>query len=144
MVSLCPASTSKMPPLLAGSSIESNSVTLGTSSGGYATNSPAATMTPDPFASNVFAVTLDQNTIFAAPKMAGTLTGAGIYLVPGMRLTVVITQDGTGSRTAAWNAVYKLAGGALTLTTVAGKTDVVSFLCDGTSWLETSRSLAVG
>ena len=59
----------------------------------------------------------------------------------GSKLRFILTQDGTGSRTGSWNAAYKLAGGALTLTATAAKTDVIDFEYDGTSWFETNRSL---
>lgn len=48
-----------------------------------------------------------------------------------------VTQDGTGSRTLAWNAAYKFGGsGAPTLTTTASKTDILSFVGGSGNTLE--------
>ena len=60
----------------------------------------------------------------------------------GMELIFVIPQDGTGSRTVTWNAVFHFtAGAAPTLTTTASKVDIVGFIYDGTYWRERVRSL---
>ena len=49
-------------------------------------------------------------------------------------LILVITQDGTGSRTVTWNGVFKWdAGTAPVLSTAASAVDVLSFFCDGTN-----------
>lgn len=70
-------------------------------------------------------VTLGGNRTLAAPT----------NIVAGVRVAVQITQDGTGSRTLTWNAVFKFAGGtAPTLSTGAGKIDVFHFVSfDGTT-----------
>lgn len=92
----------------------------------------AASFTPAPGSDDaIIAVTLTGNitvNAIAAP-------------VAGQRVTFVFTQDGTGSRTGTWNAVYKRAGGALTLTTTIGKTDAITFVYDGANWVEVARSL---
>ena len=50
-------------------------------------------------------------------------------------LTLMLVQDGTGSRTATWPATVKWAGGsAPTLTTDASAVDIISFLYDGTNY----------
>jgi len=50
-------------------------------------------------------------------------------------LTLILVQDGTGSRLATFPATVKWAGGtAPTLTTTAGAIDIVSLLYDGTSY----------
>ena len=69
-------------------------------------------------ANNNHVVTLEGNSTLAAPTSAsGGQAGA-----------VVIHQDGTGSRTLAYNAVFNFAGGtAPTLTTTASGVDVISF-----------------
>lgn len=63
-----------------------------------------------------------------------TLTGNVVFGVPtgspadGQILVLRITQDGTGSRTATWNAIYRFtAGTPPTLSTGAGKTDYLTF-----------------
>lgn len=62
----------------------------------------------------------------------------------GRQITLMITQDGTGSRTLSWPATVKFAGGtAPTLTTTAGKTDTFSFVYNGTNWIETSRAMNI-
>ena len=56
--------------------------------------------------------------------------------VVGVALTLILTQDGTGSRTITIIPTPKWAGGvAPTLTTTPGKTDILSLLWDGTSYL---------
>lgn len=51
--------------------------------------------------------------------------------------TLVLVQDGTGSRTVTWPANTKWVGGtAPTLSTGAGKIDWLGFACaDGTNWV---------
>jgi hypothetical protein len=57
-------------------------------------------------------------------------------VVAGKQFTLGLTQDATGSRTVAWPVTVRWAGGtAPALTATAAKTDVLSFLCDGTYWL---------
>jgi len=50
-------------------------------------------------------------------------------------VSLIMVQDGTGSRTATWPATVKWAGGtAPTLTTDASSVDIISFYFDGTSY----------
>jgi hypothetical protein len=50
-------------------------------------------------------------------------------------LTLILVQDGTGSRTATWPATVKWAGGTTpTLTTDANAVDIISMIWDGTSY----------
>jgi hypothetical protein len=50
-------------------------------------------------------------------------------------LTLILVQDGTGSRTATWPASVLWAGGtAPTLSTAANAVDIVSFIYDGTNY----------
>jgi len=52
----------------------------------------------------------------------------------GATYVLVIKQDGTGTRTLAWNAAYKFPGGSdPVLSIAAGAVDVVTFISDGTS-----------
>ena len=58
-------------------------------------------------------------------KFTATLTGnITVTLtsgtIAGDRLTLVLTQDGTGSRTVTWPSNFKKAGGTLTLSTGVG------------------------
>ena len=78
---------------------------------------------------NVFEITMDGNLsfTFSNPPASGT---AGSF-------TLVLKQDGTGSRTATWPAAVDWAGGtAPTLTTTASAVDVLAFITTdgGTRW----------
>ena len=68
-----------------------------------------------------FAVTLGTNATFASPNNQSTVAGqAG---------SIFITQDGTGSRTASFNSVFKFAGGtAPTLSTAANAVDRIDYI----------------
>lgn len=59
----------------------------------------------------------------------------------GDTLTLVLTQDGTGSRLVTWPAAFKKAGGTLTLSTGAAAIDIINMRWDGTNWVEISRAL---
>tara|TARA_R110000822_G_scaffold53720_7_gene138398 strand:+ start:1032 stop:2789 length:1758 start_codon:yes stop_codon:yes gene_type:complete len=79
-------------------------------------------------------VTLGGNRTFAAPT---NLVDGGFY-------SLLIIQDGTGSRTISWNAVFDFTGGtAPTLSTAAGSKDLITWRSDGTNMLEVGRSLGV-
>ncbi len=47
--------------------------------------------------------------------------------------TLIITQDGTGSKTLTTTSAWKFAGGSKTLTTTANAIDIVNFFTDGTT-----------
>lgn len=54
----------------------------------------------------------------------------------GESLLIVLTQDGTGSRTASWSGVWWQSATTPTLTTTPNKSDVFSFISvDGAKWL---------
>jgi hypothetical protein len=65
-----------------------------------------------------------------------TFTFTGAAAAQATTLELVLTQDGTGSRTATWPASVKWAGGAPTLSTAAGAVDRVVFTSynGGTTW----------
>jgi hypothetical protein len=53
--------------------------------------------------------------------------------VAGGTYVIIVKQDGTGSRTLAWNANYKFPGGTdPVITATASSVDVISFYSDGT------------
>jgi len=82
--------------------------------------------------SPVAKVTLGGNRTIAAPSGGAT----------GQFVSLLIIQDGTGSRTVTWNAVYEFASNtAPTLTTTANKGDLFVFRYNGTKWLEVGRNL---
>jgi hypothetical protein len=54
----------------------------------------------------------------------------------GRSLTLLLRQDGTGSRTVTWDSALWASGTAPTLTTTASALDVLVFICiDGTNWM---------
>lgn len=55
----------------------------------------------------------------------------------GKQFTLLLAQDAVGSRLVTWPTAVRWGdgGAAPTLTTTASRTDVVSFICDGTFWL---------
>ncbi len=60
----------------------------------------------------------------------------------GSLVTIILVQDGTGSRTVTWPATVKWSGGtAPTLTTTASKRDVFTFVYDGSNYYNTSQQL---
>lgn len=76
----------------------------------------------------------------AASILNLTLTGNCVLTFPtpaaGGQFTLLLKQDATGSRTVTWPSTVRWAGGtAPTLTATAGRTDVVTFLSDGTYWI---------
>ena len=62
--------------------------------------------------------------------------------VAGQFISILVIQDGTGSRTLTWNAAYEFAADtAPTLTTTASKGDLFVFRYNGAKWLEVGRNL---
>jgi hypothetical protein len=85
-------------------------------------------------ANQVATLTLTANTTFDAPSQ----------MVDGSFYSLIMIQDGTGSRTASWNTVFKWAGGtAPTLTTTASAKDIFVWRSDGTNMYEVGRQLNV-
>lgn len=72
----------------------------------------------------------------AQVTLAGNRTlGAPTNAIAGMSGNLKVIQDGTGSRTLAYNAVWKWEGGtAPTLTTTASAVDIISWWTDGTNF----------
>jgi len=83
----------------------------------------SSTITVDCGLAPVHTVTLGHNTTF-------TISNLGT----GQTVTIIITQDGTGSRTGAFTGV-KFPGGTPTLSTGNGDIDVVTIFNDGTNTL---------
>jgi hypothetical protein len=93
-----------------------------------------ASISWDASANQVTSVTLGGNRTLAAPT---NLVDGAVYLL-------MVIQDGTGSRTLSYNAVFKFTGGtAPTLTTTAAAKDILVFYSDGTNLYEIGRSLNV-
>lgn len=74
--------------------------------------------------------------------IAGNRTiGAASGGVSGQFISLLIIQDGTGSRTMTWNAAYEFKDDtAPTLTTTAAKGDLFVFKYNGSKWLEVGRN----
>ena len=109
--------TTKLP--LAGGTI-TGALVLDDSVGATITAATSSTgITLDLGASVHHSVTLAHNTTFADPSNE----------VAGQSGSIIITQDGTGSRTAAWNSAWKWTGGtAPTLSTAANAVDRIDYL----------------
>ena len=91
-----------------------------------------ATQDWDVRASPIAKVTLTANVTFDAPSNPTT----------GQYISIVCIQDGTGSRTIAWNAVLEFKDDtAPTATTTASKGDMFTFRYNGSKWLEVGRNL---
>jgi hypothetical protein len=121
---------SNMAPLTAASVVNRANVVM-SASGGFRAPGSGTPQTPDPFSADVVSITLTQNIVFNNPALAGTNT-TGTFLVPGQRVTLALTQDGTGGRTVTLGGLYRLNGKAFTL--VANATSVIEFVWDGTNW----------
>ena len=78
----------------------------------------------------------------AKVTLAGNRTlGAASNGTTGQFISLLIIQDGTGSRTLTWNAAYEFAADtAPTLTTTAAKGDLFVFRYNGSKWLEVGRN----
>jgi len=94
-----------------------------------------ATITPNFATANNFSVTLGGNRTLANPT----------NLTAGQSGAIVITQDGTGSRTLAFGGYWKFAGGtAPTLTTTASKTDVLVYYVESSTRISAQLLLNMG
>ena len=106
--------------------------------GGAAANitalSDGATITIDMATACHHSVTLGGNRTFAAPSNQ----------VVGQAGSIFITQDGSGSRTAAINSAFKfVAGTAPTLTTTASATDRIDYIIKSSNVIHCAVSLDV-
>ena len=99
-----------------------------------ATLSFDATQDWDVRASPVAKVTLTANVEFDVPTNPTT----------GQFISIVCIQDGGGSNTIAWNAVFEFASDtAPTATTTGDLGDMFTFRYNGAKWLEVGRNLAL-
>jgi len=73
---------------------------------------------------------------------ANRTLGAGSGAIAGQFVSLLVIQDGTGSRTLSFNAVYEFKDDtAPTLTTTASKGDLFVFRYNGSKFLEVGRNL---
>ena len=94
----------------------------------------AATVAVDLSLGNNFTLTLAGNRTLGAPT----------NVTAGQSGVIVVTQDGTGSRTLAYNSVYKFAGGtAPTLTTTASAVDVLAYYVESSTRITVTSLLNV-
>ena len=101
-----------------------NSVqTKGLSETVYSWGNTSGTITPDASSGTVHKMTLTGNVTINSLANAAT----------GSNATLIITQDGTGSRTL--TSTMKFAGGSKTLSTTASNIDVITVFYDGTNYL---------
>ena len=97
-----------------------------------ATLTDASTITWNGLTQSVAKVTLTDN------RTLGLASGG----VSGAFISILIIQDGSGSRTLSFNAAYEFTGDtAPTLTTTANKGDLFVFRYNGAKWLEVGRNL---
>jgi hypothetical protein len=92
------------------------------------------------------AVTIDASLGNAQIITLGANASSSSIISPGIgqNLTIEWLQDGTGSRTYAWPANCKFAGGAAPAASVtANYKDSVTFRYDGTNWTEISRAVGI-
>ena len=93
-----------------------------------------ATVTWDASTQDVCKLTLGGNRTMAVPTNNTT----------GQFISILVIQDGTGSRTLSWNAVFEFASDtAPTLTTTANLGDIFVFRYNGSKWLEVGRNQAL-
>ena len=94
----------------------------------------ASTVAVDLSLGNNFTLTLAGNRTLGAPT----------NVTAGQSGVIVVTQDGTGSRTLAYNSAYKFAGGtAPTLTTTASAVDVLAYYVESSSRITVTSLLNV-
>ena len=94
----------------------------------------ASTVAVDLSLGNNFTLTLAGNRTLGAPT----------NVTAGQSGVIVVTQDSTGSRTLAYNSVYKFAGGtAPTLTTTASAVDVLAYYVESSTRITVTSLLNV-
>lgn len=101
--------------------------------GSEGTLTDGATVSWDVSTDPIAKLTLGGNRTLSAPSNP---VGSGQYI------SLLVIQDGTGSRTLTWNAIYEFtADTAPILTTTASYGDLFTFRYNGTKWLEVGRNL---
>mgnify|MGYP001322031455 FL=1 len=94
----------------------------------------ASSVAVDLSLANNFTLTLAGNRTLAAPT----------NVTAGQSGVIVVTQDSTGSRTLAYNSIYKFAGGtAPTLTTTASAVDVLAYYVESSTRITVTSLLNV-
>ena len=131
-VSLYHDNTAKIATTATGISVTGNVIYSGGSLTVEAALGDGATVNWDVAANPVAKVTIAGNRTLALPSNP---LGSGQYA------SLLVIQDGTGSRTLTWNAAYEFKDDtAPTLTTTASKGDLFTFRYNGAKWLEVGRN----
>jgi len=119
---------------LTASDIADNLITSAKLNYSETTLTDGATISWDASTEDVAKVTLGGNRTLGSASSGTT----------GQFISLLIIQDGTGSRTLTWNAAYEFASDtAPTLTTTANLGDVFVFRYNGSKWLEVGRNQAL-
>ena len=122
----------KLATTATGISVTGNVIYSGGSLTVEAALGDGATVNWDVTANPVAKVTIAGNRTLALPLNP---LGSGQYA------SLLVIQDGTGSRTLTWNAAYEFKDDtAPTLTTTASKGDLFTFRYNGAKWLEVGRN----
>jgi len=106
----------------------------------------AAAIAPEAALTDASTVTINALTQSVSKIVLGGNRTIGLASggVAGAFISILVIQDGTGSRTVTWNAAYEFAADtAPTLTTTANLGDLFVFRYNGAKWLETGRNLAL-
>lgn len=131
-VSLYHDNSAKVATTSTGISVTGNVIYSGGSLTAEAALGDGATVNWDVTANPVAKVTIAGNRTLALPLNP---LGSGQYA------SLLVIQDGTGSRTLTWNAAYEFKDDtAPTLTTTASKGDLFTFRYNGAKWLEVGRN----
>ena len=123
--------STKIATTTTGMSVTGNVVYTGSSLTVEDTLTDGSTITWNAINSPVAKVTLAGNRTITVSNNLGT----------GQYISVLVIQDGTGSRTLTWNAMFEFKDDtAPTLTTNASKGDLFTFRYNGAKWLEVGRN----
>ena len=123
--------STKIATTTTGMSVTGNVVYTGSSLTVEDTLTDGSTITWNAINSPVAKVTLAGNRTITVSNNLGT----------GQYISVLVIQDGTGSRTLTWNAMFEFKDDtAPTLTTTASKGDLFTFRYNGAKWLEVGRN----
>lgn len=121
----------KLQTTSTGINVAGNIVYSGSSLTVEDTLTDGSTVTWNAINSPVAKVTLAGNRTITVSNNLGT----------GQYISLLAIQDGTGSRTLTWNAMFEFKGDeAPTLTTTASKGDLFTFRYNGAKWLEVGRN----
>ena len=123
--------TEKLNTDSTGITVSGNIIYSGSSLTAEDTLTDGSTVTWNAINSPVAKVTLAGNRTITVSNNLGT----------GQYISVLVIQDGTGSRTLTWNAMFEFKDDtAPTLTTTASKGDLFTFRYNGAKWLEVGRN----